>query len=177
MERPPDPILEDLVVPGLRLVFCGTAAGTRSAAERAYYAHPGNKFWRTLHAVGLTGDLLAPRDWRRVSEYGIGLTDLVKHSSGPDSVLPRDGFDAERVRRLIADTQPTVLAFTSKTAGQSFLGRSVPAYGEQPERVGATRVWVLPSPSGRAAGYWSLSWWGALAAALGRGAASGPAPP
>lgn len=31
-------MLDDLLVPNLRLVFCGTAAGTRSAAQRAYYA-------------------------------------------------------------------------------------------------------------------------------------------
>ncbi|HEY4146564.1 MAG TPA: mismatch-specific DNA-glycosylase, partial [Pinirhizobacter sp.] len=29
-------VLPDVMVPGLRLVFCGTAAGTRSAQERAY---------------------------------------------------------------------------------------------------------------------------------------------
>ena len=50
----PKPILPDLLQPGLALVFCGTAAGRRSAAEGAYYAHPGNLFWRALHAVQLT---------------------------------------------------------------------------------------------------------------------------
>ena len=45
-------ILPDVLQPGLALVFCGTAAGKRSAAERAYYAHPGNMFWRALPAGG-----------------------------------------------------------------------------------------------------------------------------
>ena len=33
-------ILSDLLQPGLRLVFCGTAAGAVSAAKGAYYAGP-----------------------------------------------------------------------------------------------------------------------------------------
>jgi G:T/U-mismatch repair DNA glycosylase len=42
-------LLDDLLRIGLRLVICGTAAGERSAKLGAYYAGPGNKFWRTLH--------------------------------------------------------------------------------------------------------------------------------
>ena len=39
--------LEDLLRPGLRLVICGTAAGTQSAAINAYYAGPANRFWQS----------------------------------------------------------------------------------------------------------------------------------
>lgn len=42
-------ILPDVIEPGLRIVFCGTAAGAKSAAVGAYYAGPGNAFWATLH--------------------------------------------------------------------------------------------------------------------------------
>jgi G:T/U-mismatch repair DNA glycosylase len=41
-------VLPDLLRPGLRIVFCGTAAGTASARAGAYYAGPGNAFWPTL---------------------------------------------------------------------------------------------------------------------------------
>ena len=58
-----DPVLPDLVRPGLRIVFCGTAAGTVSAARGAYYAHPQNKFWSALCAVGLTPRLLRPEEF------------------------------------------------------------------------------------------------------------------
>ena len=47
-------VLPDLIKPGLRIVFCGTAAGNVSAARGAYYAHPQNRFWSALHAFGLT---------------------------------------------------------------------------------------------------------------------------
>ena len=42
-------ILPDVLEPGLRVVFCGTAAGKASARAGAYYAGPGNAFWPTLH--------------------------------------------------------------------------------------------------------------------------------
>ena len=34
------PILPDVLAPGLRVVFCGTAPGTASARAGAYYAGP-----------------------------------------------------------------------------------------------------------------------------------------
>jgi TDG/mug DNA glycosylase family protein len=40
----PPPILPDVLMPGLKLVFCGTAAGTVSARRGQYYAHPQNRF-------------------------------------------------------------------------------------------------------------------------------------
>lgn len=46
--------LPDLLRPGLQVAFCGTAAGTASARAKAYYAGPGNSFWRTLFATGMT---------------------------------------------------------------------------------------------------------------------------
>lgn len=38
------PVLPDLLRPGLRVVFCGTAAGAASALSGAYYAGRGNRF-------------------------------------------------------------------------------------------------------------------------------------
>jgi len=35
-------VLRDVLVSDLRVVFCGTAAGSVSAKQRAYYAGPGN---------------------------------------------------------------------------------------------------------------------------------------
>jgi TDG/mug DNA glycosylase family protein len=60
--------LPDLLRPGLRLVICGTAAGRTSAAQRAYYAGRGNKFWRVLHEVGLTVTEFRPRDYALLLE-------------------------------------------------------------------------------------------------------------
>ena len=156
------PILPDLLQPGLRLVFCGTAAGRRSAEEGAYYAHPGNLFWRTLHAVRLTPRLFAPAEYPLLPALGIGLTDLAKHHAGNDDELPRDAFDVAALQARIARHAPRVLAFTSKAAARAALGRAA-GYGLQPERIGETRLFVLPSPSGQARGHWQLEPWQALA--------------
>lgn len=159
-------ILPDLLQPALSLVFCGTAAGTRSARERAYYAHPGNMFWRAVYAVGLTPRLLAPAEYPLMPAFGIGFTDLAKFHHGNDNQLPGDAFDAAALRAKIEAWRPRFLAFTSKHAGRAALGKSVTSYGEQPERMGVTRVFVLPSPSGQARGSWTVAPWQALADAV-----------
>lgn len=163
MPARPDTILPDLLAPGLRLVFCGTAASARSAAEGAYYAHPGNLFWRALFDAGLTPRLFAPAEFRHLLPLGIGLTDLAKHHSGNDAALPRDAFDAAALRRKIRRCRPRLLAFTSKNAARAVLGGALD-YGMQEKTFGATRLFVLPSPSGQARGHWNLQPWLALGA-------------
>jgi double-stranded uracil-DNA glycosylase len=162
----PSPVLPDLLQPNLRIVFCGTAAGTISAQRGHYYAHLQNKFWATLHAIGLTSRRLDPSEFRRLADWGIGLTDIAKHVSGKDWQLPSGslGRDAcEDLRQRILANRPGILAFTSLTAGRRYLGRKA-AFGEQSETIGATRLWVLPSPSPAAHWNWRENerWWRAL---------------
>jgi TDG/mug DNA glycosylase family protein len=156
-------VLEDLLRPNLRVVICGTAAGTRSARMGAYYAGPGNKFWRTIHAIGLTPRLVDPEDWRSLDALGIGFTDMAKHHFGMDKDLPAGCFDAGRLRAAIEEIQPGALAFNGKAAAQAFLGTKPIDYGRQVERIGKTAIWVLPSTSGAASGAWSVGPWQELA--------------
>lgn len=155
------PILPDVLQPGLALVFCGTAAGKRSAAEHAYYAHPGNLFWRALHEAGITPRLLVPAEFPLLPQLGIGLTDLAKRHSGNDDELPPGAFDVPALRAKVQRYAPKVIAFTSKNAARAALGRAV-SYGLQEESIGDTRVFVLPSPSGQARGHWDIGPWRAL---------------
>lgn len=156
------PVLPDLLRPDLALVFCGTAASRASAAARAYYAHPGNAFWPALAEVGLTPRRFAPREYGELLGCGIGLTDLAKFGSGTDAELPAGAFDAEGLRSRILRFAPRWLAFTSKRGAQTYRGARV-GFGEQPWRIGPTRVFVLPSPSGQARGTWDIRWWRRLA--------------
>jgi TDG/mug DNA glycosylase family protein len=153
-------VLSDLLQHSLRIVLCGTAAGTTSAAERAYYAHRQNKFWKILHETGLIPQPLQPQQYRGLLQHGIGLTDLVKAGAGMDrATLPKlTAADRARLSAAIATFRPQFLAFTSKTAGQKFFG-ATRDYGEQPEQIGATRVWILPSTSGAANGSWRPEIW------------------
>jgi len=161
-------ILPDRLRPGLKLVFCGTAAGRRSALSRAYYAHGQNKFWTTLHHVGLTPRLFAPQDYEKLWELGIGLTDIAKHVYGMDHQLPKDALGAEAVAALkarILKAKPRILAFTSLNGGRKVMGAQAVA-GEQLGRLGETRIFILPSPSPLAANHWDIQPWRKLAEAV-----------
>jgi TDG/mug DNA glycosylase family protein len=57
------------------------------------------------------------------------------------------------------------VAFTGKRTAREFFGREVP-YGLWEEKVGDSRLFVLPSPSGNARRYWTLEPWRQLAAEL-----------
>jgi TDG/mug DNA glycosylase family protein len=160
------PIVDDVVEPGLRVVFCGTALGAASARARAYYAGPGNKFWPTLHAVGLTPRRLEPAQYREVLRWGIGLTDLCKTRSGSDAEIGRGGFDVPRLADLMEEHRPGWLALTSKRTAQEALGLARVGYGPLDRRLGGVPVWVLPSPSGAASGHWDIGPWRDLAARL-----------
>lgn len=156
-------VLPDILGPGLKVVFCGTAAGNASAKAEAYYAHPGNKFWPTLFRVGLTPQQLSPQEFRALPQYGIGLTDLAKHTFGADKKLRVQDFDTAALRWKIKLHQPWALAFDGKRAAQEYFGRRDFEYGLQPETIGNTAIFVLPATSGLAAKYWDESAWQALA--------------
>jgi double-stranded uracil-DNA glycosylase len=161
------PVLPDLLASGLRIVFCGTAAGTVSAKRGAYYAHPKNRFWLALYTAGLTPRLLRPEEFGKLSQWGIGLTDIAKHASGMDRELPPRALGGEACAALEAKIkahEPKLLAFTSLNAGRRYLDRAA-GFGEQPKRIGQTRVWVLPSPSPTATWNWARHehWWRMLA--------------
>jgi TDG/mug DNA glycosylase family protein len=160
----PEPILPDVLAPGLAVVFCGTAAGTASALAGAYYAGPGNAFWSTLHEVGLTPRRLSPAEFRELPAHGIGLTDVCKLRHGSDLEVGQDGFDVAGLEARVGAVAPTLLAFNGKNAALAVLGRPV-NYGPAPEIVGGAGVWVLPSTSGAARRFWDIEPWRALAAA------------
>ena len=161
-------VLPEHLKPGLKLVFCGTAAGRQSALQKAYYAHKQNKFWRTLHEVGLTPRLFAPKEYPGLWDLGIGLTDIAKFAYGMDHQLPKHSLGpdaAEKLRARIRKVAPRHLAFTSLTAGRAVMGKTAQP-GRQAERIGETAVWILPSPSPLADNHWDSEPWRELARAV-----------
>ena len=161
-------ILPDLLRPGLDIVFCGTAPGTISAQRQAYYANAGNRFWKTLHEVGLTPRQLRPNEYADLPQHGIGLTDLCKTAFGQDAALPRDRLDRAGLRQKIMKFQPRFLAFTSLQGARWFFETNRIAAGLQSETIGATHIVALPSTSGLASNHWSIAPWQELASAVRR---------
>lgn len=168
----PRELIPDVLSAGLKLVFCGSALGDVSWKRRAYYANAGNRFWLTLAEVGLTPRRLQPSEYRLLSQWGIGLTDLVKTDHGQDARIFDGHVDLGQARVLLSAKimrwQPRVLAFTSRTVAQQFLGRRV-ATGQQADHVGATVLWVLPSTSGLARRFFDIEPWRDLASFLEKG--------
>jgi TDG/mug DNA glycosylase family protein len=156
-------MLTDCLKPNLKIVFCGTAAGTKSAEIKQYYAGPGNKFWKTLYDVGLTPRQLAPSEYTLLTSFGIGLTDLVKGQAGMDKNIDFGNTDYDEFTQKILAFQPGILCFNGKKSAKECLSRKSPHFGFQPESIGITRLFVAPSTSGAANGYWDQSIWQSLA--------------
>ncbi|HSV28445.1 MAG TPA: mismatch-specific DNA-glycosylase [Candidatus Omnitrophota bacterium] len=160
-------IVPDVLQPGLALVLCGTAPSRASKEARAYYAHPGNIFWQTLHQVGLTPRLLAPHEYPLMPTFGIGLTDLNKTEWGADAELSHDGFDVASFTAKMLRHRPGLIAFDSKFAACKFFGRRTVAYGLQPETMDGIPLFVAPSTSGRARMYFDIGPWTVLGTLVG----------
>ncbi len=156
-------LVPDLLAPGLDLVFCGTAPSPASFKAQAYYANPGNAFWATLQAVGLTPERLAPQRYRELLTWRIGLTDLNKTEYGSDHELSAHAMDAASLHAKLRKYRPAAVAFTSKNAAALGLGVKAPSYGRQLDPLEGAAVFVLASPSGRARSFWTIEPWRAAA--------------
>lgn len=159
-------VLPDVIGPGLKVLFCGSAVGPTSARVGAYYARRGNRFWEVLHRVGLTPRQLAPEQFRDLASYGIGLTDIAKESWGVDKVITYSAADVKRFHAKILKYQPKVIAFNGKRVVQALLRRKT-GYGRADEKIGETTIFVLPSTSGAARASWDESYWLELAGLVG----------
>jgi double-stranded uracil-DNA glycosylase len=166
--------LPDIIEPGLRLLICGTAVSTTSAARRHYYSNVRNGFWRLLHESGLVPDALRPQDDRRLPEYGIGLTDLAPGiAQNHDRGLNRH-FDLAGFIGKVEEFAPTWVGLHGPSgAGRAvarYLSHGQPRLGEQQWRVASARVFVLPSASSANAQMpydEKLRWWRQLATLAG----------
>jgi TDG/mug DNA glycosylase family protein len=163
LSAPAPHVLPNILAPGLDIVFCGTAAGTRSAALGHYYAGPGNRFWGLLAETGLTPRLLAPDEDATLPGYGLVLTDTAKGVSGMDHRIPRGAHDPAGLAARLAAMPPRALAFTSLAAARVVLGPQV-TLGRQAgwAALPGVTVWALSSPS-RANARFTPAPWFALA--------------
>ncbi len=145
----------DVAGPGLNVLFSGINPGLYSGAVGHHFARPGNRFWKALHGAGFTPEVLSPFDERGLLEVGLGVTNLVdRATANADEVTPdelREG--GRRLERKVRRLRPRAVAFLGVTAYRVAFGRPRAVIGEQSERMGAARIWVLPNPSGRTAAY------------------------
>jgi mismatch-specific thymine-DNA glycosylase len=142
--------LPDYLRRGMKLIVVGCNPGDRSVRVGHYYAGRGNQFWPLLYESGILPELIEYRDDKRVIEFGIGLTDLVKRATRGVEDIERHEFAEGRVllARKLEEFAPRVVAFNGKFVYEKFAQRSC-KLGLQKEKLYGAQIFILPSTSGQ----------------------------
>lgn len=142
--------INDILAPGLSVIFCGINPGKSSAHTGFHFAHPGNRFWKTIWQAGFTERQLKPEEEQQLLTTRCGITMLVERPTREATELSaaelRDG--GKLLVDKIGQYQPRALAVLGKQAYKQAFGVSKVTWGRQPHKLGETEVWVLPNPSG-----------------------------
>ncbi|MCC5577707.1 G/U mismatch-specific DNA glycosylase [Microtetraspora sp. AC03309] len=152
-----DTTIDDVLGPGLDVLFCGINPSLYSAATGHHFARPGNRFWPALHLSGLVPRRLVPSEQHLLPGYGLGITNLAPRATARADELSAEELrqGALRLSRLVAETGPRVVAVAGVSAYRLGFGRKKAEIGRQEEEIAGSEVWVLPNPSGLNA-HWSL---------------------
>jgi TDG/mug DNA glycosylase family protein len=151
-------MLRDRIKPGVRILFVGINPGQRSEAIGHHFAGYSNRFWPLLYESKLVSERISAEDDHRLSEWGIGITNLVaRMTPGIDTLRPEEYVaGAQVLRRKIRRFKPPVVALVGVSIYRSLFnvrsGTHV-SLGLQGERLEGARVFVLPNPSGRNANF------------------------
>jgi mismatch-specific thymine-DNA glycosylase len=142
--------LPDYLRKGMKLVFVGFNPGENSARIGHYYAGRGNIFWAMLYDSGVVPELLEYTDDKRLIEFGIGLTDLVKRPTKGIEDIQRQEYAEGRfvLAQKLEQFTPRVIAFNGKLVYEKFAQRPC-KLGLQKEKLYGAHVFVLPSTSGQ----------------------------
>ncbi|ADB31562.1 Uracil-DNA glycosylase superfamily [Kribbella flavida DSM 17836] len=147
--------LPDLIRPGLRVLFSGINPSLVSAQTGHHFARPGNRFWPALHLAGFTPRRLLPAEQAELLDLGLGITNVVDRPTARADELSRAEYQAggENLVRKVLEYAPEWLAVVGVTAYRTAFGEPKAAMGPQDRTIGATRIWILPNPSGLNAHY------------------------
>jgi TDG/mug DNA glycosylase family protein len=143
------------MAPGLRVLLCGINPSLYSAVVGHHFARPGNRFWPALHAAGITPRRLSPAEERELLELGYGITNVAHRATATADEVTEEELKAggRSLAAKVRRHRPRVLAVLGVGAYRTAFGRPRAEMGPQPERIGETRLWVLPNPSGLNAHY------------------------
>ena len=140
--------LPDYLRRGMKMIMVGCNPGDRSARVGHYYAGRGNQFWPLLYNSGILPELLDHNSDKRLIEFGIGLTDLVKRPTHGIEEIERQEFAEGRIvlAQKLEEFAPRVVAFNGKMTYEKFAQRTC-IFGLQKDRLYGAQVFVLPSTS------------------------------
>lgn len=146
---------DDLIGHDLKILFCGINSGLYSAATGFHFARPGNRFWKAVHLAGFTDRQLDPSEEHEFLELGYGITGFCRRATASASELSREEIveGGERLVKRVEKYRPRILAVLAMTAYRIAFNRPKAKLGPQEEKIGDTRIWLLPNPSGLNANY------------------------
>ena len=152
--------LLDRIRPGVRVLFVGINPGLRSAQAGHHFAGRSNRFWKLLYESRLVTEALTYTDDQRVSEWGLGLTNVISRPSRGIDTLSAEEYRAgvAALARKVRRYRPTVVALLGVTIYRTvFESKQVlPArldLGLTASRIAGAPIFLLPNPSGRNAHY------------------------
>ncbi|AMO83529.1 MAG: G/U mismatch-specific DNA glycosylase [Hafnia sp.] len=143
-------MLQDIIAPDLRVIFCGINPGLSSAHQGFHFANPTNRFWKVIHLAGFTQRQLAPQDEQHLLDTGCGITALVSRPTVTAAEVTREELRAggDALEQKILRYQPQSIAILGKQAYTQAFGIRKVEWGRQEKTIGKTQIWVLPNPSG-----------------------------
>lgn len=147
--------IPDVIAPNLDVLFVGINPGLYSGATGNHFAKPGNRFWPTLFNAGFTPRLLHPSEKEELLGFGLGVSNLVGRTTArADELSDQELHDgAITLREKIVSYAPRFVAMLGLSAYRIAFGDKKASVGPQATSIGASRVWLLPNPSGLNAHY------------------------
>jgi double-stranded uracil-DNA glycosylase len=147
--------VEDLVAPGLRVLFVGINPSLWSGWSGHHFGRPSNRLWQTLHEAGFTDRRLRPEDTADLLAAGLGITNFVNRATARADELTDDEIRAglPRLEATVNRWRPRTVAVLGVTAYRTAFGRPKARVGPQDETLRGAALWVLPNPSGLNAHY------------------------
>jgi mismatch-specific thymine-DNA glycosylase len=141
--------LPDHLRKGMKLIIVGCHPTESSVRVGHYYAGRDNPFWPLMYDSGVMPEPFDYHDDKRVIEFGIGLTDLVKRPAKTMEELKREDFAEGRVvlSQKLEEFTPRVVAFNGRNTYELFAQRKC-KFGLQKELLYGARVYVLPATPG-----------------------------
>jgi TDG/mug DNA glycosylase family protein len=98
---------------------------------------------------------MAPHEQRELLAWGYGITNVVARATAAADELTKAELVAggRALVRKVRKFSPRYLAVVGIGAYRTAFARPRAQIGLQEETIGATRIWVLPNPSGLNANY------------------------
>lgn len=145
----------DVISHDLRVLFVGVNPGIRSGETRHHFAHPSGRLWKALQSAGFTPEVLQPADEEKLVKYGLGLTNLVDRPTSSADQLRVDELraGASQLQRKASHYRPRWVAVLGVVAYRLAFDEPTAVVGRQQRMLCASRLWVLPGPTGRNAHY------------------------